>query len=145
MSYIAWFEAHALKHKELVTKLLERGMDKESIIEYFDFENMLEHEKEFCPLYTDKQKCHDIPSLNCYFCACPNFRFSDNGVKKVENKTQYSYCEIDSKDGSLGVYGVAIHQDCSKCSVPHLRSYVEKNFDLNWREAMQSCIVSNSL
>jgi threonine-phosphate decarboxylase len=139
MSYLAWFDEHAKMHKKIVKKLLTQGLTQEQIIDYFDFENMLEQESDFCPLYADKKKCHEMESLNCYLCACPNFRFDDVGFKKVEEKTQFSFCAIDSKDGAQGVYGEAIHQDCSKCGVPHHRSYVEKHFDLDWKKMMKKC------
>jgi len=139
MSYSSWFTQHSQKHKLIVDKLLQKGLNKAQIIDYFDFDSMVQNEKEFCPLYADNKKCHDMESLNCYLCACPNFRFDDNGIKKLKENTQYSFCDIDSKDGAQGVYGEAIHQDCSKCSVPHHKSYVEKNFDLDWRKAMKKC------
>lgn len=139
MSYTSWFNEHAAKHKIIVNKLVAKNYTKEQIIDYFDFDNMVKVEADFCPLYKDNKKCHDMQSLNCYLCACPNFRFDDKGIKKVENKTQYSFCNIESKDGSQGVYGDKIHQDCSKCAVPHHRSYVEKNFDLDWYKAMARC------
>ncbi|MBC8238101.1 MAG: hypothetical protein H8E76_07700 [Helicobacteraceae bacterium] len=139
MSYTQWFEDHANKHKKIVSKLQKQNFTKEQMIDYFDFENMLANEKDFCPLYKDNKKCHDMESLNCYLCACPNFRFDDAGIKKVDDKTQYSYCGIESKDGRQGTYGEAIHQDCSKCGVPHHRDYVEKHFDLDWKVAMRKC------
>lgn len=139
MGYKEWFEEHAKKHKEIVDKLVEKNYSKEQIINYFDFENMVEKEIDFCPLYAKGKKCHDIQSLNCYLCACPNFRFSDEGIKNIDSKTQYSLCDIDSKDGCQGVYGEKIHQDCSSCSVPHHKSYVEKNFDLDWKKIMKDC------
>ena len=137
MTYQEWFEAHANKHKNIVSKLTAKRYTKEQIIEYFDFDNMVKHEKDFCLLYAENKKCHDMKSLNCYLCACPNFRFDDKGVKKIGENTQYSFCEIDHKDGSLGTYGNTIHQDCSKCSVPHHKSYISKNFDLDWKTAMK--------
>lgn len=137
MTYQEWFEAHANKHKNIVSKLTAKRYTKEQIIEYFDFDNMVKHEKDFCLLYAENKKCHDMESLNCYLCACPNFRFDDKGVKKIGENTQYSFCEIDHKDGSLGTYGNTIHQDCSKCSVPHHKSYISKNFDLDWKTAMK--------
>ena len=100
---------------------------------------MVKNENDFCPLYKDNKKCHEMESLNCYLCACPNFRFDDKGIKEVNNNTQYSFCNIDSKDGRQGVYGDKIHQDCSKCTVPHHKIYVEKNFDLDWKKIMSSC------
>ncbi|QOY54748.1 hypothetical protein HUE87_00415 [Candidatus Sulfurimonas marisnigri] len=139
MSYKSWFDAHADKHKKIVDKLVAKGFSKEQIIEYFDFDNMVQHESDFCPLYEDNKKCHDMSKLNCYLCACPNFRFKDDGIEKQEDKTQYSFCSIDSKDGNQGIYGDKIHQDCSKCTVPHHKSYVEKNFDLDWKKTMKEC------
>lgn len=139
MSYTSWFNEHADKHKKIVDKLRDKGLSKEQIIDYFDFENMVKEEKDFCPLYAENKKCHDMESLNCYLCACPNFRFDDAGVEKIDTKTKYSFCDIESKDGKAGVYGNAIHQDCSKCGVPHHRSYVEKHFDFDWRVIMQKC------
>lgn len=139
MSYTNWFDEHADKHKIIVKKLLDKDYRKKQIIDYFDFDNMLKNEPDFCPLYVDNKKCHDMASLNCYLCACPNFRFDDSGIKKIEENTQYSVCNIESKDGKQGVYGDKIHQDCSKCGVPHHRTYVEKHFDLDWKKVMQKC------
>jgi len=142
MTYLEWFEDQATKHKAIVQKLTSKGYNKTEIIEYFDFDNMVQKEKNFCLLYAENKKCHDIPSLNCYLCACPYFRFNDEGFEKVDEKTKYSYCSIDSKDGKAGVYGDTIHQDCSKCTVPHHKSYIEKNFDLDWRLIMQNSITN---
>jgi len=141
LGYETWVQEHADAHKKIIDKLVKQGLDKEQIIDYFDFENMKEKERDFCPLYAQNKKCHDMENLNCYLCSCPNFRFNDAGFKKVDNKTQFSYCAIESKDGKQGIYGEAIHQDCSKCSVPHHRAYVEKHFDLNWAKIMQVCQV----
>jgi len=139
MAYSDWFDKHSQKHKKIVEKLIEKAYSKEQIIDYFDFENMKKEEIDFCPLYAKDKKCHDMESLNCYLCACPNFRFKDEGIKKIESATQFSFCAINSKDGRQGVYGEKIHQDCSKCSVPHHREYVSKHFDLDWKKMMQKC------
>ncbi len=146
MSYIKWFEDHAEKHRKVVQKLLAEGLDKEAIIAYFDFENMVRNEPGFCPLYQEKnedgtlgKKCHDMEHLNCYLCACPNFRFKDEGLEEREGKTVYSFCAIDSKEGRQGVYGDKIHQDCSGCTVPHHVSYVRKHFDTEWKKIMKAC------
>lgn len=137
MTYQEWYDAFADKHKIIVDKLLKRGMDKTQIIEYFDFENMVEKEPNFCLLYAQKKKCHEIESLNCYLCACPYFRFKDEGFEVIDGNTKKSYCSIDAKDGRLGVYGDTIHQDCTKCTIPHHKRYVEKNFSYDWREVMK--------
>jgi len=139
MGYKKWFSEHAQKHKLIVDKLLAKNYSKEQIIDYFDFDNMVKMENDFCPLYAENKKCHNMESLNCYLCACPNFRFDDAGIEKVEEKTKYSFCGIDSKDGRVGVYGDKIHQDCSGCGVPHHRSYVEKHFDHDWTKVMKQC------
>ena len=139
MGYNDWFEKHASKHQKIIQKLQKKNYSQQQIIEYFDFENMVESEIDFCPLYLKNQKCHEMEKLNCYLCACPNFRFNDEGIEKVDSKTQYSLCSIDSKDGRQGVYGEKIHQDCSSCSVPHHLSYVEKNFSDDWKTIMHKC------
>ena len=141
MTYSEWVEAQGKRHKIIIDKLLKQKFTKEQIIEYFDFENMKITEIDFCPLYAEDTKCHDMEKLNCYLCSCPYFRFKDDGIKKIEEKTEFSFCSIDSKDGKVGVYGEAIHQDCSGCTVPHHRAYVKKNFDLDWNKIMKECKV----
>jgi len=144
MSYSKWFEQHKIKHKKIVDKLLSKNYTKEQIVDYFLYENMQQNEIDFCPLYAKNKKCHDIDELNCYLCACPNFRFDDNGIKQIDGKTQYSFCNIDSKYGRQGIYSEKIHQDCSGCNIPHGRFFVLKNFDLDWEKIMSKCKVCNS-
>lgn len=139
MSYKSWFESHAAKHAKIVQKLCGRDFAESEILEYFDYENMRLHESDFCPLYAKNKKCHDMEPLNCYLCACPNFRFFDGGMGQKEGAVIYSECAIASKDGKQGLYGDKIHQDCSSCGVPHKNEYVKKNFNLNWREIMSGC------
>jgi Zn-finger protein len=139
MTYLEWFDAHAQRHGAVMEKLRSRGMDKTAIIVYFDFENMVEAEPDFCPLYAEKKKCHDMEKLNCYLCACPNFRFNDKGIDVKEGNTVFSTCAIASKDGKAALFGSAIHQDCSQCTVPHHRDYVEKVFDTVWERIMAKC------
>jgi len=142
MGYHKWFIKHAEKHKEIIDKLVQNNYTQEQILDYFDFENMVKNEPDFCPLYKDNKKCHDMESLNCYLCACPNFRFNDKGITQVGAKTQYSICNIDSKDGRQGVYGDKIHQDCSNCTLPHHKSYAREKFDLDWKNIMSVCGVN---
>ena len=142
MGYAQWFEKHTQKHKTIVAKLQQQNLSKEEIVEYFDFDNMKLYERDFCPLYAKDKKCHDINQLNCYLCACPNFRFSDKGIKEVGDATQFSYCAIDSKDGREGLYGTKIHQDCTRCTVPHHKEYILQHFDLDWKIMMRSCQIS---
>jgi len=135
MSYSSWFQAHGEKHKAIMKKLTE--LNDEEVITYFRFDNMVKNEPNFCPLYKENKKCHDMPELNCYLCACPNFRFNDIGFNKQEGKTLYSTCNIDSKDGSLYISNDAIHQNCAGCLVPHHESYIKKVFKRDWFEVMK--------
>ena len=130
MSYQSWHESHSIKHQNLMRKLSHLSDDE--VIDYFDFENMKIKEKEFCVLYEKNQKCHDIENLNCYFCACPNFRI--DSLK--------SSCDINSKDGgSIKSKNGFIHQDCSGCIVPHTKKYVKQNFDRSWEKVMSQTFV----
>jgi len=113
--YGDWFEGHAKKHADIVAKLKNRSDDE--IIEYFEYENMRKNEPDFCP-YAKNKKCHDMENLNCYLCACSNFRFNDVGFREVDGKNLKSYCSIESKDGRVFEGKEAIHQDCSSCIVP---------------------------
>ena len=137
MSYSKWFDEHSNKHEKIVTKLRKKAYTKEQIVEYFDFENMLIKESDFCPLYKEAKKCHDMESLNCYLCACPNFRFNDKGLKEDNGSKILSKCTINNGEKFVG--DKVVHQDCSSCSVPHHKEYVLKNFDLSWQTIMSKC------
>lgn len=134
MSYTNWFKAHGLKHAAVMAKLT--ALSDEEVIRYFRFENMVENEPDFCPLYTENKKCHETDELNCYLCACPNFRFNDAGFSDEEGKTLFSTCSIESPDGDRYVSDTAIHQNCAGCIVPHRESYIRKVFDRNWLTVM---------
>ncbi len=135
MTYKKWFDTHAQKHKKIVDKLVAKGYTKEEIVDYFDFDNMVKQENNFCYLYKDNKKCHDIKELNCYLCACPNFRFNDDGLATYNSKTIKSKCTINN--GKAFSHENIIHHDCSSCNVPHYKSYALKNFSYDWKEIMQ--------
>jgi len=141
LGYIDWFEKHYKKHKKIVDKLLQQNYTKEMIIDYFDYDNMVKKEIDFCPLYKDNKKCHNMQELNCYLCACPNFRFNDNGIKKVDDVTLFSICNINSKDGKQSRYGEKIHQNCIDCTIPHHKKYISEHFHYDWKTIMQKCRV----
>jgi len=125
MRYDEWLDEHQKKKEQILAKL--QGFDSKEIVEYFDYDNMVKKEKDFCLLYAMDKKCHDIKELNCFFCACPHFEFDDDGLANVEHKTLYSKCCINSKYGGIFEYNDAIHQDCTQCYIPHKKSYVKKN------------------
>ncbi len=135
MTYKEWFEKQGNLHANVMKKLENKRVDE--IIEYFRFDNMVKNEPDFCPLYKDNKKCHDYEDLNCYLCACPNFRFNDEGFDKVENKVLYSKCNINSKDASQYIGEDYIHQNCSGCIVPHREKYIKNHFDTNWFVVMK--------
>jgi Zn-finger protein len=114
MKYKTWIKNHSIKHKNILNKL--KSLSDDEIVEYFDFDNMVKNEPDFCPLYKDNKKCHDMEKLNCYFCACPLFRIDDTK----------SYCDINSKYGStIQAKDGFIHQDCSNCQIPHKTQYIK--------------------
>jgi len=135
MTYLDWFTAHRLKHAKIMEKLSHLSDDE--VIAYFRFENMVQHESDFCPLYAEHKKCHDTEELNCYLCACPNFRFNDSGFGITEGKTLFSTCSIESPDGDRFITDTAIHQNCAGCLVPHSELYIAKVFDRNWGTIMK--------
>jgi len=138
MTYLEWFEAHAKKHEAIMETLTH--LSDEEVIDYFVYENMQQKHPDFCPLYADNTKCHDMDELNCYFCACMHFRFSDAGLTKERAKTRYSLCSIEAKEACDFVSDEAIHLDCSGCLIPHKKSVVKKYFSRNWREVMHKTI-----
>lgn len=135
MSYKKWFDAHAAKHAAIMKKL--EHLSDDEVIEYFRFDNMVQHEPEFCPLYAENKKCHDMEELNCYLCACPNFRFNEGGFAREGERTLFSTCSIESPDGDRYVSEKAIHQNCAGCIVPHRESYIRKLFDRDWLTIMR--------
>jgi len=138
MTYTKWFNAHAIKHKNIVTKLVAKNYTQEQIIEYFDFDNMVKKEHDFCLLYAENKKCHDMVKLNCYLCACPHFRFDDAGMSEENGMTRYSECSINK--GDTFTYENKIHHDCSNCIIPHKKPYIKKCFDLDWKKIMYANI-----
>jgi Zn-finger protein len=138
VTYFKWYETHSKKHSELIQKLLKKGLTKYEIIDYFNYKNLSKAEPNFCILFKNSQKCHDIEELNCFLCGCPNFRFYfKNSSSKI-----VSFCSIDSSMGDKFIdKNGNTHQDCSKCELPHLKKYIVKNFDINWQNIMKDVVV----
>jgi len=137
VSYSSWFQAHGQKHREIVDRVGSKMSDRE-LMEYFRWDNMVAKEIDFCPLYAKNKKCHDVELLNCYLCACPNFRFDDSIFSQEGGKNLYSYCDIESKDGAKYITDDAIHQNCSGCLVPHSEEYIYSNFSRDWFDIMKN-------
>ncbi len=126
MTYVEWFDDFHKKRDKIVQKFKNRS--QEEIIEYFVFENMVKNEPDFCLLYKEKKKCHNMEYLNCFFCACPYFEFNDDGLKVENGITVKSRCLISSKNSSKFIYKNVEHCDCSNCIVPHTKKFVTKFF-----------------
>ena len=141
MSYKKWFLQHVLKHKAIVDTLFHLSDDE--VIEYFEYEHMKQKHPEFCPLYTKDKKCHDMDELNCYLCACPYFRFDDDGLYQEDGKIRYSICSIEAKGREDFIKGDAIHQGCTNCTLPHQKSFVKKHFNRDWLEVMKNAMISS--
>lgn len=128
MTYTDWKTEHDMKVKKILDKLDEKGLTANEVIEYFKFENMVEKEPNFCLLYQDNKKCHPIKNLNCLFCACPYFKFDENGLKELEgDRTLMSDCTINSKFRDVFEYEEKVHCDCTKCFVPHSKGFAMRN------------------
>ena len=140
MSYFSWFNEHDQKHRQIIEKLKQKNLTDDEIIDYFKFENMIVNEPNFCLLYANKQKCHNLIYLNCYMCACPYFRFSDEGLEHKEGVLVKSCCAINSKKASRFMYEGVEHLDCSQCRVPHTKAFVQKHFDELWHKIMKNCV-----
>ena len=140
MTYMEWFEIHAKKHAAIMKTLTYLNDDE--VIDYFVYENMQEKHPDFCPLYAENTKCHEMEELNCYFCACNHFRFSDEGLKKEGSKILYSNCDIEAKEGKRFESEGAIHQDCSDCFIPHKKAVIKKYFSRDWRKVMEQTVLS---
>ena len=128
MTYLEWIAEHSKKHKKIIEKLAHLNNDE--IIEYFLYENMITNEPTFCLLYKENKKCHDMKDLNCYLCACPEFRLQ-------EKKKEKSYCFINSKFGTTCKANDEVHQDCSDCLIPHKKQYITKMFNRDWNKVMK--------
>jgi Zn-finger protein len=142
MGYLEWFVSHAKKHGEIVERLSHLSDDE--VIKYFRYENMRESEPQFCPLYAKGKKCHDMENLNCYLCACPYFRFDDEGLSVDDRGRRVkSLCSIESKNSSTVEYSDIVHLDCSLCNLPHREGFIKKHFSRDWFEVMRNCELPN--
>lgn len=128
MTYHAWYEEHNKKRLNLIKKLLIQKFSAEEIVHYFRWSNMVKLEPNFCGLYAENKKCHNLAELNCLYCACPYFIFDDEGIEAIDNNIIYSKCAINSRFGTEFEYNNCIHQDCTLCLIPHTKQFSIKYF-----------------
>ncbi len=125
MTFKSWEETHNQKVNNILEKL--REISPEDIVKYFDFDNMVIYEQDFCPLYASNTKCHDVKTLNCYFCGCPYFKKSDDKpLFMLDGVKIMSTCSINAKEVKAFVLDGIQQCDCSGCDIPHKKSFVTK-------------------
>ena len=140
MTYHKWFTRHGEKHRAIMDKLT--SLSDEEVIAYFRYDNMAKNESDFCPLYAQGKQCHEMEGLNCYLCACPHFRFSDDGIGMEEGAVVKSTCAIDAPGGARSEHADVIHHNCSGCIIPHTDAYIRKHFDQDWIVIMGECEIN---
>lgn len=139
MSYfVVWRTCQ--KHRALVEKLIVKNIYTKR------FSNILILKiwsKQLNPLFVfiyESKKCHDVKVLNCYLCACPHFRFCDEGLKQEKRALWLKVCVqfLQQKVRSLFAQGNK-YLDCSACTLPHTKAFISKHFDRDWKEVMKEC------
>lgn len=128
MTFTEWVITHNNKKEDILLKI--KDLSKKEQIQYFDYDNMIKKELNFCPLYKLNTKCHDIKDLNCFLCACPYFEYSDNTPLSVTKDINVmSRCSINAKEASSYTTKGIQQCDCSNCTVPHNKSLALKVFN----------------
>ena len=103
-----------IKHKALIASIVLTHQFKtvEDEVEYFQYDNMIRTDPDFCPLYKSKQICHPMKELNCRCCACPHFSYN-------QDETRFS-CKargiLSSPEASF--------LPCNTCTIPHTQKFV---------------------
>ena len=130
MTYSEWYSQHHAKRITIQQKLEGWGLTPAQVIDYFSYDNMRVHEPSFCPLYAHSTKCHDIPSLNCYLCACPHFKCSDTPLHTTpDGQKVLSTCSINSRHATTFTVDNNSHCDCSSCTIPHTAKAALKHYE----------------
>lgn len=129
MTFKDWTEDHEEKVASILLKL--KGQSNKQIASYFHYDNMVEKEPDFCPLYATNTKCHDMKELNCFLCSCPFFKYSDDEPLAVKDGVKVmSQCAINAKEAGKFVTGDAQQCDCTGCTIPHKQRFTESHLEL---------------
>ncbi len=116
---LKWYVEQKRKRDSIVKKY---GLHTPyEIADFFTYSNLSKLEPDYCPLFSKGQKCHDMPAeeLVCYFCGCPYYDYEYYN----EERQEYGRCKINSIYGKRNEYG---YWDCTKCLLPHRKSFVIK-------------------
>ena len=92
------------------------------IIDEYSFKNQKEKNPNSCPCYNGT-RCHDLPDekLICLLCLCPEYQVElrhDDGTCKIKSSLGKWFYHPAHPNGKIW--------DCSDCSIPHTKDYVEK-------------------
>lgn len=125
MTFQEWRTAQEERRDRILIKL--STFTSEEVAEYFNYDNMVAEEPDFCPLYKTNSKCHDVENLNCYLCGCPYFKSSDTTPFSVADGVKVmSICSINAVQASTFIQDGVQQCDCSQCLVPHRKSVAIK-------------------
>jgi len=129
VTYSSWATDHLKSRQAIQHKLEAKGLTPEQVVDYFNYDNMITHEPDFCPLYAQGKKCHDVNYLNCYLCACPHFNYSDDSLYQKGTKSIFSECTINSRFASEFEYENNVHCNCAACTIPHTKKAALKAYE----------------
>ncbi len=100
-----------MKKNDLIRKILEK----------YTFKKRKKENEDSCPCYNGT-KCHDLSDeeLICLFCLCPEYQYD---LEHIEGG-----CKIDGigKWFYHNAHPTGRIWDCSDCSIPHTKEYVNK-------------------
>ena len=69
-------------------------------------------------------------------------KFNDNGFeKKIDGRIVLSRCNIGSKYGKEFKSKIAVHWDCSNCTIPHNEQYIKTVFSRDWFKIMKKTLI----
>lgn len=131
MTYTEWKTSNKEKKVKILLKL--HNKTNVEIAEYFSYKNMVKNEKDFCSLYKENLKCHDMDNLNCFHCGCPHFQYTEDktGLFTQDGLPVLSKCNVNAIQSKQFTATRAIHQDCSDCLIPHTFLYTTKTIKDN--------------
>jgi len=129
MNYLEKWEEYHFKKILKELKQTNISFTLENILEIINQTSFLIRSEKYpneCPYYPERKPCHNVLKLNCFLCACPEY-------KKEKNE---GGCGLDSKLGKWHYHPnlpAGKIWDCSDCPTPHypeyIKDYLIKNLD----------------
>ena len=129
MTYSSWATDHLKSRQAIQQKLEAKGLTPEQVVDYFNYDIMSVNKPNFCPLYAQGKKCHNVSYLNCYLCACPHFKYSDDSLYQKDSKKIFSECTINSRFATDFEFENDVHCNCADCTIPHTKKAALKAYE----------------